>query len=69
MNPGRGMIMFRITMMRVGNSAMMMLFLHGPSLCRKQSAHAEIGPLSRKKRQTREMKKRCIEFFSDASSA
>jgi hypothetical protein len=24
MNPGRGMIMFRITMMRVGNSAMMM---------------------------------------------
>ena len=30
MNPGRGMIMFRITMMRVGNSAMMMLFLHRP---------------------------------------
>jgi hypothetical protein len=30
MNPGRGMIMFRITMMRVGNSGMMMLFLHRP---------------------------------------
>jgi hypothetical protein len=30
MNPRRGMIMFRITMMRVGNSAMMMLFLHRP---------------------------------------
>ena len=30
MNPGRGMIMFRITMMRVGNSAMMILFLNGP---------------------------------------
>lgn len=30
MNPGRGMIMFRIAMMRVGNSAMMMLFLHSP---------------------------------------
>ena len=29
MNPGRGMIMFRITMMRVGNSAMMRL-LHRP---------------------------------------
>ena len=28
MNPGREMI--PITMMRVGNSAMMMLFLHGP---------------------------------------
>jgi hypothetical protein len=30
MNPGRGMIMFRITMMRVGNIAMMMMFLHRP---------------------------------------
>jgi len=30
MNPGRGMIMFRIAKMRVGNSAMMMLFLHSP---------------------------------------
>ena len=29
MNPGRGMIVFRIAMMRVGNSAMMML-LHRP---------------------------------------
>jgi hypothetical protein len=29
MNAGRGMIMFRI-MMRVGNSAMMMPFLHRP---------------------------------------
>jgi hypothetical protein len=29
MNPGRGMIVSRITMMRVGNSAMMM-FLHRP---------------------------------------
>ena len=30
MNPGRGMIVFRIAMMRVGNSAVMMLFLHRP---------------------------------------
>lgn len=30
MNPGRGMIMFRIAMMRVGNNAMMMLFLRCP---------------------------------------
>ena len=30
MNPGHGMIVFRIGMMRVGNSAMMMLFLHRP---------------------------------------
>jgi hypothetical protein len=30
MNPGRGMIIFRITMMRVGNSTMMMPFLHYP---------------------------------------
>ena len=30
MNPGRGMIMFRIIMMRVGNSAIMILFLHRP---------------------------------------
>lgn len=30
MNPGRGMIMFRIAMMRVGNSAMMMIFLRRP---------------------------------------
>jgi hypothetical protein len=30
MNPGRGVIVFRIAMMRVGNSAMIMLFLHRP---------------------------------------
>jgi hypothetical protein len=30
MNPGRGMIVFRIAMMRVGNSAMTMLLLHRP---------------------------------------
>jgi hypothetical protein len=30
MNPGRGMIVFGITMMRVVNSAMMMLFLNNP---------------------------------------
>jgi hypothetical protein len=30
MNAGRGMIVFRIAMMRVGNSAMTMLLLHSP---------------------------------------
>ena len=30
MNPGRGVIVFRIAMMRVENSAMMMMFLHRP---------------------------------------
>jgi hypothetical protein len=28
MNPGRGVIVFRIAMTRAGNSAMMMMFLH-----------------------------------------
>jgi hypothetical protein len=50
MNPGRGMIVFRITMMRVGNSAMMMAFLDRPMAMPKTIRPSRNWPAKQEKK-------------------
>ena len=69
MNPGRGMIVSRIAKMRVGNSAMMMLFLHSPMAVPETIRPSRNWPAKQEKKTKQRDEEALHKILSDATSA
>jgi hypothetical protein len=67
MNPGRGVIMFRIAIMRVGNSAMMMVFLDCPVAVSETICPSRNWPAEQEEKTKQRDEKALHTVLSDAS--